>query len=186
MFAKTLRLKRFFFSAKLLSSNVETVALTRAHQNVGETHDIRFEASFTLSLAGHIDMLFFRCLFVIFGFCLLFGWMLFLAESLSSLWKYFCLSKNTPQCLYHKYSSRSLLYVQLSIVFIRLWGTAYKVFSSFHAVYNQGRLKFFFFTWSKGRDDVQSFLSYVLSTKLFFRFRFSSASCAHPSQQGLW
>ena len=50
-----------FFPAKLLSSNVKTVALTRAPKNVGEDHDISFEASFTLSLAGHIDMLFFRC-----------------------------------------------------------------------------------------------------------------------------
>jgi len=29
--------------------------------DVGETHDISFEAPFTLTLAGHIDMLFFRC-----------------------------------------------------------------------------------------------------------------------------
>jgi len=37
------------------------VALTRAPENVGETHDISFEAPFTLRLAGHNDMLFFRC-----------------------------------------------------------------------------------------------------------------------------
>jgi len=30
-------------------------------------------------------------------------------------------------------------------------------------------------------DDTQSFLGYVLSTKLFFRIRFSSTSRAHPS-----
>jgi len=29
--------------------------------DVGETHDISFEAPFTFRLAGHIDMLFFRC-----------------------------------------------------------------------------------------------------------------------------
>jgi len=29
--------------------------------DAGETHDISFEAPFTLRLAGHIDMLFFRC-----------------------------------------------------------------------------------------------------------------------------
>jgi len=58
--AETPRLKRFF-PAKLLSSNVQTVALTRQHENVAETHDISFEASFTLRLAGHIDMFFFRC-----------------------------------------------------------------------------------------------------------------------------
>jgi len=50
-----------FFSGKFLSSNVKTVALTRAPKNVGENHDIRFEAPFTLRLAGHIDMLFFQC-----------------------------------------------------------------------------------------------------------------------------
>jgi len=54
------RLKRFF-PAKLLSSNVQTVALTRPPENVAETHDISFEAPFTLRVAGHIDMLFFRC-----------------------------------------------------------------------------------------------------------------------------
>jgi len=37
--AKTPRLKRFFFSATLLSSKVKTVALTRAPENVGENHD---------------------------------------------------------------------------------------------------------------------------------------------------
>jgi len=29
--------------------------------DVGETHDISFEAPFALILAGHIDMLFFQC-----------------------------------------------------------------------------------------------------------------------------
>jgi len=57
--AKTPQLKHFFL-AKLLS-NVKTAALTRAPENEGETHDISFEAPFTLTLAGHIDMLFFRC-----------------------------------------------------------------------------------------------------------------------------
>jgi len=65
--AKTPRLKRFF-PAKLLSSNVETVALlTRAPENVGQNQDKSFEAPFTLGLAGHIDMLFISV------FCLLFG-----------------------------------------------------------------------------------------------------------------
>jgi len=39
---------------------------------------------------------------------------------------------------------------------------------------------FYFFTLSKGLDDALSFLHHVLSTKLFFRIRFSSASRAHP------
>jgi len=30
-------------------------------ENVGENHDISLEAFFTLRLAGHIDMLLFRC-----------------------------------------------------------------------------------------------------------------------------
>jgi len=59
--AKTSRLHRFF-SAKLSSSNVKAVVLTRAPENVGGNHDIQsFQALFTLSVSGHIDMLFFRC-----------------------------------------------------------------------------------------------------------------------------
>jgi len=54
------RLKRFF-PAKLLSSKFQTERLSRAPENVVETHDTSFEAPFTLRLAGHIDMLFFRC-----------------------------------------------------------------------------------------------------------------------------
>jgi len=50
----------------------------------------------------------------------------------------------------------------------------------------KGGLYFLFFALSKGMDDAQSFLGYVLSTKLFFRIQFSSASRAHPSQEGLW
>jgi len=37
------------------------MALTGAPKNVGEDHDISFEAPFTLSLASHIDILLFRC-----------------------------------------------------------------------------------------------------------------------------
>ena len=59
--AKTQRLNRFFFSAKPSSSNVEAVASTRAPENVGGNHDIGFEAPFTVSLAGHVEMLLFRC-----------------------------------------------------------------------------------------------------------------------------
>jgi len=61
MLAKTPRLKRFFFPAKFSNSNVETVALTRAPENVGVIQDKSFKAPFTLRLADHIDMLFFRC-----------------------------------------------------------------------------------------------------------------------------
>jgi len=62
-----------FFSAKLSSSNLKAVALTRAPENVGGNHNICFDAPFTLSLAGHTDMLFFRCFCCISGFLLLFG-----------------------------------------------------------------------------------------------------------------
>jgi len=34
-------------------------------------------------------------------------------------------------------------------------------------------------------DDVQSFLGYVLSSKLFFRIRFSSASRARSVTEGI-
>jgi len=61
--AKTLRLKRFF-PAKLLSSTVKKVALTRAPENEGENQDISLETTFMLRLAGHIDILFFRCFYL--------------------------------------------------------------------------------------------------------------------------
>jgi len=48
----------------------------------------------------------------------------------------------------------------------------------------KGGLHLLFFTLSKGIDDAQSFLGYVLSTKFLFRIRFSSASRARPSQEG--
>jgi len=61
--------------------------------DVGETHDISFEAPFTLGPAGHIDMLFFRCFVCILWFLFIVRVnvrMLFLAShSLASLWKYF-------------------------------------------------------------------------------------------------
>jgi len=70
--AKTPRLNRYF--QKNLSSNAKAMALTRAPETEGENQDISQETTFTLSLAGHIDMFFFPVfLFVICGFCLLFG-----------------------------------------------------------------------------------------------------------------
>jgi len=51
-----------FFPAKFSSSNVKAVALPRAPESVGENHNISFEATFTLSLAGHIDMFLFLSL----------------------------------------------------------------------------------------------------------------------------
>ena len=40
---------------------VKAVALTRAPENEGENENISLEITFTLSLAGHIDMFFLRC-----------------------------------------------------------------------------------------------------------------------------
>jgi len=59
MLAKTRRLNSFL--AKLSSSNAKVVALARAPENEGENQDISLETTFTLRLAGHIDMLFFWC-----------------------------------------------------------------------------------------------------------------------------
>jgi len=121
-------------------------------------------------------------LFVISGFCLLFRWMLFLTESLSSMWKYFffvrihcsvyviySLLAANCMCSWEPYSfdcKRRLL--KFFHHFMRLTITVAYIFN--------------FFTVSKGIDDPQSFHGYVLSTKLFFRIRFSSATRAHPSQ----
>jgi len=51
------------------------VALTRAPEDVGGNHDISFEAPFTLSLTGHIDIdvIILVFLFAVSGLCLLFG-----------------------------------------------------------------------------------------------------------------
>jgi len=61
---KTPRLNHLFFSKTFKQQRQTSVGLTRAPENVGENHDISFEVPFTLSLAGHIDMLFFWCFFV--------------------------------------------------------------------------------------------------------------------------
>jgi len=53
--AETPQLK-VFFSAKLSSSNFKAVALTTTPENEGENQVISLETTFTLSLAGHIDM----------------------------------------------------------------------------------------------------------------------------------
>ena len=53
----------------------------------------KFACSYTCAQTGwsHWHVIFLVFSFVISGFCFLFRWMLFLAESLSSLWKYFFL-----------------------------------------------------------------------------------------------
>jgi len=59
--AKTSRLNRFF-QEHFQAAIVKAVALTRAPENEGENQDISVETTFTLSLAGYIDMFFFQCL----------------------------------------------------------------------------------------------------------------------------
>jgi len=49
--AKTARLKHFIPAKLILSSNVKTAALTRALENVGENHDISFDAPFTFTFS---------------------------------------------------------------------------------------------------------------------------------------
>ena len=72
----------------------------------GENHDISFEAPFTLRLAGHIDMLFFRC------FCLSLvpsccsGECCFFSSHSIACGNIF-LGNNTLQCLCHKLFSHS-------------------------------------------------------------------------------
>jgi len=46
------------FLSKLSRSKVKAVALTRAPENEGENQDMSLETTFTLSLAGHIDIFF--------------------------------------------------------------------------------------------------------------------------------
>jgi len=53
--AKTPRLHRFSWQ------NFQAVALTRAPENEGENQDISLETTFTLSLASHVNIFFFRC-----------------------------------------------------------------------------------------------------------------------------
>ena len=165
--AKTPWLKRFFFPAKLLSSNVKSLAFTRAPENVCENHHINFEALFTLRLAGHIDMLFFLVFSVVIsGFCLLFGWMLFLAESLSSLWKYFLLSK--MHC--SVYIINSLLAANCMCSWAPYLFDCkprlIKFFSSFHAAYI-----FYSFTLSKGMTLSLSLVTFCrLNSSFAFDF----------------
>ena len=147
------------------------MGLSRDPENVGENHDISFEAPFTLSLASHIDMLFSCVLFVISYFCLLFGWILFLAESLSSLWKYFffvrihgsvyiinSLLAANSMCSWEPY----LFDCQLRLI---------KVFHFMRLTIRAAYI-FYIFALSKGIDHAQCFLGYVLSTNSSFAFNF--------------
>jgi len=78
VFAKTSRLNRCF-SAKLSSSNVKAMALTRALENIGGSKHLSHSAWLAILTCS------FSGVFVYISGFLLFGLMLFLAESLSSL-----------------------------------------------------------------------------------------------------
>ena len=119
-----------------------------------ENHDISFEAPFTFRLAGYIDMLFFRCFFVIFGFCLLFGWMLCFAGSLSGLWKYFFY-------IISVYIINSLLAAKGMYSWVPyLFDCKPRLIRCFHRFMRRSikhGLRFlFFFTLSKGIDQCSS------------------------------
>ena len=108
--------------------------------------------------------------------------MLFLVDSLTtSLWKYFFLVR--IHC--SVYITNSLLAANCMFSWasylLHCKPRLIKLFHLFHAAYI-----LYFFTLSKSIDDAQSFLGYVLSTKFVFRIRFSSASRAHSSLEGLW
>jgi len=154
--------------------------------DVGETHDISFEAPFALRLAGHWHIILPVCLFVISGFCLLFWWMLFLAESLSSLWKYFF----SVRLHCSVYITNSLLAANCMCSWVSYLFDCKPLVIKYLIISCglQSRVAYIFylFTLSQGLDDAQSFFGYILSTKLFFHIRFSLASCAHPLQKGLW
>jgi len=158
------------------------VALTREPENVGGTHDISFEAPFIFRLAGHIDMLVsgvFVC----------------------NLW--FLLVVRVKGCFLPSHSlacgNFSLVKIHCNVYIINSLLAANSMCSWVSYLFDCKprlikfflhqfmRLTFFyFFTLSKGIAGAQSFLGYDLSNKLFFCIRFSSASRAHPSQEGLW
>jgi len=50
-----------FKKFRSLSENSSPFLVSQAGYEPGENHDVSFEAPFTLRLAGHFDMFFFRC-----------------------------------------------------------------------------------------------------------------------------
>jgi len=113
-------------------------------------------------------------LFVIFGFCLLFVRLNVVScRATFSLCKYFLWGR--LHC--SVYIINSLLAANSMCSWVpysfdckpRLT----KFFHHFMRLTIKGGLLFYFFTLSKGTDDAQSFLGYVLSTNLFFRILFS-------------
>jgi len=76
--------------------------------------------------------------------------------------------------------------MNLHTVFIRLQAEAHNACFIIPCSLQSSATYIFSFILSKGLDEAQPFLFYVLSTKLFVRILFSSASRAHPSQDGLW
>jgi len=54
----------FFFFLQNFQAAMVKRRRSRTPEIGGENHDISYEAPFTLSLAGYIDMLFFRCFYL--------------------------------------------------------------------------------------------------------------------------
>jgi len=121
-------------------------------------------------------------LFVISGFCLLFGWMLFLAESLSSLRKYFFLVgiHCSVYIINSLLAANSMCSWEPHLLDCKPW--LIKVFHHFMRFTIRTAYIFYFLTLSKGIGDAQSFLGYVLPTRVSFRIRFSCTSVTG----GIW
>ena len=117
-------------------------------------------------------------LFVVSGFCLLFGWILFLAEPLSSLWKYFFLAR--IHC--SVYIKNSLLAAKCMCNWVSyLFRCKSRLIKSFFIIacglQTRAAYIFCFFTSSKRIDDAQLFIGYILSTKLSSHSIFFSITC---------
>ena len=184
--AKTPRLKRFF-SATLLSSKVKTVALTRAPENCRWKSRHKFRSIFYTQPDWpywHVDFPVF--LFVISGSWFLFGWMWFLAVTLSSLWKYFFLARYTVALISLTLFSQLIVCAVEHHIYSIVSRGLYSFFMVSCGLQSMAAYIVYFFTLPKDTDDAHSFLGYVFSTKFFFRILFFSTSRAHPSQEGLW
>jgi len=92
-------------------------------------------------------------LFVISGFCLLFGWMLFLAESLSSLRQYFFLVgiHCSVYIINSLLAANSMCSWEPHLLDCKPW--LIKVFHQFMRLTIRAAYIFYFFTLSKGIDD---------------------------------
>ena len=111
--------------------------------------------------------------------------MLFFAGSLSSLWKYFFLVRiHCSVYVINSLLAATCLCSRVSYL-LDCKPRLMKFFHDFMQLTTKGGLHFYFVTLSKGIDDaVFPWLRFV-DPIIFFRILFSSASRAHPSQEGL-